>query len=85
MESPPDSDSEQPTDLDMVVAEIARIDVRVEQQRGANERAERRLFAGGCEGEARQSCVASIALRDELIDELLDRRSLLLALMARPA
>ena len=83
MDSPPDSNSTVPTDLDQVVAEIARIDIAVEQHRGLNERTERELFTGLCEGESRKTSIISIALRDELIDELLTRRSILLALMVQ--
>lgn len=68
--------------LDHLVEEISKIDVAVDQHRSLTEHAESRLFSGRCEGEARKSTILSIALRDELIDELLARRSLLIRLLA---
>lgn len=68
--------------LDQLIEEIASIDVSVDQQRSLNDRTESRLFSGRFEGEQRKSAILSIALRDELIDELLARRSLLIRLLA---
>jgi hypothetical protein len=68
--------------LDQLVEEISRIDVMVDQQRALNDHTESKLFSGSCEGEKRKSAVLSIALRDELIDEMLTRRSLLIRLLA---
>lgn len=61
------------------LALIVQLDWRIEEQRQLNEIAERELFVGGAEAERRKSLMANIALRDELIEELLARRALLAA------
>lgn len=65
--------------LDAIVEEIARIDASVDQHRSINDSVERQLFGFSCEGEARKSATLSIAMRDELIEEMLLRRTLLLS------
>lgn len=69
-------------DLDEIVTEIVRIDVGVEQQRGLSDRDEALLFSGRCEGATRKGTIIAIALRDELIEEMLSRRALLVRLLA---
>jgi hypothetical protein len=58
---------------------IAQLDWRIEEQRHLNDLSERELFISGAEAERRKSILATIALRDELIEELLARRALLAA------
>lgn len=72
---------------DDIFAEIARIDLRVDAQRQLTEKTEFELFCKPQElspepsDGSRKNLILSIALRDELIEELLARRHLLSQLL----
>jgi hypothetical protein len=59
---------------DELLEEIARLDLRVEEQRRMGRADEAALLAAGCEDGQRKALIMLLALRDELVEELLERR-----------
>jgi hypothetical protein len=62
---------------DSAMAEIVRIDMRVERHRAFCESAEAELFSpsADCKPERRKALIFAIALRDEMIEELMEKRA----------
>lgn len=77
------STAAQPTP-DELFEQIARIDLKVDCQRQLSERAEASLIDESIPPEERKHAIMAIALRDELIEELLERRRLLWLMLSAP-
>lgn len=68
---------------DELIEQIALIDLRLDAQRRMGLADEAALLAPGCEGAQRKALTMLVALRDELVEELLERRQILGALLAK--
>lgn len=68
---------------DSAMAEIVRIDMRLERHRAFCDAAETEMFSltRECKPERRSALIFAIALRDEMIEELLEKRALALKVL----